>query len=135
MRARLRRLIYRGTMKILKELTILFVLCFAGEAVSFALPFPLPGSIIGMLLLLALLFSGQLGSSPLEQTGGFFLDRMQLFLLPATVSFITVLDVVGDKIVIVIAICVITTVITFAATAYTVKAVMWLQQGAKRRDG
>ena len=52
--------------------------------------------------------------------------------MPATVSIITVFDMVSDHFVQIIIICVVTTVITFAATAYTVKAVSRLMN---RKEG
>lgn len=114
-------------MKILKELAILFLLCMAGETISYFLPFPVPGSVIGLFLLLALLFSGRLGKEPLSVTGNFLLDNMPLFFIPATVSLMTVLSVIGDVLAIVVFICIVTTIITFAVTAYVVKFVMKLQ--------
>ena len=119
-------------MKVLKELLVIFSLSFAGEGLSSLLPFPMPGSVIGLFLLLALLLSGALGERPLEHSGKFFLDNMPLFLIPATVSLITVFSVVGRIIWAILAICVITTIVTFAVTAYTAKAVMWVQKSMKR---
>ena len=37
-------------MKILKQITIVFLLCWLGEVISALLPFAFPGSIVAMLL-------------------------------------------------------------------------------------
>ncbi|HBU11733.1 MAG TPA: CidA/LrgA family protein [Clostridiales bacterium] len=114
-------------MKLLKELAILFLLCMVGEVLSYFLPFSIPGSVIGLFLLLALLFSGKLGADPLALTENFFLTNMPLFFIPSICSLITIISVIGDVLAAVLFICIVTTVITFFVTAYVVKLVSKLQ--------
>lgn len=118
-------------MKIVKQAALIFAVSLAGELISRALPFPLPGSIIGMLFSLALLFAMRRSINFLKETGNFLLDNMQLFFIPPAASLMVSFAVVGDKMLAVVLICIITTIITFAATAYTVRLVMALQRRAK----
>ncbi|MBQ3274031.1 MAG: CidA/LrgA family protein [Christensenellaceae bacterium] len=119
-------------MKITKQLCIIFAICVAAEAIEEALPFAVPANMIGLGILLVLLAVKFVKKDTLNPVGGFLLSNMSLFFVPATVSIITVFDMVSDHFVQIIIICVVTTVITFAATAYTVKAVSRLMN---RKEG
>lgn len=119
-------------MKIIKQLCIIFAICVAAEAIEEALPFAVPANMIGLGILLLLLAVKFIKKDTLNPTGDFLLSNMSLFFVPATVSIITVFDMVSDHFVQIIIICVISTVITFAATAYTVKAVSRLMN---RKEG
>lgn len=67
---------------------------FAAEILKFFIPLPVPASIYGLLLLFALLKSGVLKLEQVEDVGGLLLELMPLLLVPASVSFLTVLDII-----------------------------------------
>jgi len=73
-------------MKIFKQLLIILVINFTGELISETLSVPLPGSIIGMLILLALLLMGIVKEEYIIETATFLLDNMPFFFIPAGVS-------------------------------------------------
>nr|WP_319398145.1 CidA/LrgA family protein [uncultured Carboxylicivirga sp.] len=73
-------------MKIFKQLFIILAINFAGELISETLSVPLPGSIIGMLILLALLLLGIVKEEHIAETSTFLLDNMPFFFIPAGVS-------------------------------------------------
>jgi holin-like protein len=79
----------------LNALTLLIVCQFIGEVTARFLSLPLPGPVIGLMLLLALLvWRG--GTSPeLETTGNWLLRHFGLLFVPAGVGVITQLDVIG----------------------------------------
>lgn len=59
---------------------------------KFFLPLPIPASIYGLVLLFILLKSGALKLEQVEHVSGLLLECMPLLLVPASVSFLTVLD-------------------------------------------
>ena len=63
-------------MKILKQITIVFLLCWLGEVISALLPFAFPGSIVAMLLLLGCLSTSLLRIEDVSGFAGFLLANM-----------------------------------------------------------
>ena len=90
------------------------------------LPIPFPGSVIAMVLLFILLCAGAVRKRRIEAITDFLLKNMSLMFIPPTVSIIGYLDVLGEVFVPFVLICLITTVLTFLATAYSVKLVIFL---------
>ena len=113
-------------MKLLNQLFIVFCICFVGDIISYLLPIPFPGSVIAMVLLFILLCTGAVRKRRIEAITDFLLKNMSLMFIPPTVSIIGYLDVLGEVFVPFVLICLITTVLTFLATAYSVKLVIFL---------
>ena len=113
-------------MKLLNQIFIVFCICFVGDIISYLLPIPFPGSVIAMVLLFILLCTGAVRKRRIEAITDFLLKNMSLMFIPSTVSIIGYLDVLGEVFVPFVLICLITTVLTFLATAYSVKLVIFL---------
>ena len=79
-------------MKYLHQALIIAAVTFAAELIKFLIPLPVPASIYGLLLLFTLLKTGILKLSQIEDVGGLLLELMPLLLVPASVSFLTCLD-------------------------------------------
>lgn len=73
-------------MKIFKQLLIILSINFLGEFLSNFLSLPLPGSIVGMLILLILLFTQILKPDDIAETADFLLNNMAFFFIPAGVG-------------------------------------------------
>ena len=76
-------------MKYLHEAVIIAAVTFAAEIIKFFIPLPVPASIYGLILLFVLLKSGVVKLEQIEHVGG-------LLLVPASVSFLTVLDTIQE---------------------------------------
>ena len=83
-------------MKYLHQALIIAAVTFAAEIIKYLLPLPVPASIYGLLLLFALLKTGIVKLSQIEDVGGLLLELMPLLLVPASVSFLTVLDTIQE---------------------------------------
>lgn len=81
-------------MKYLHEAIIIAGITFAAEIIKYFVPLPVPASIYGLILLFLLLKSGLLRLEQIENVGGLLLELMPLLLVPASVSFLTVLDTI-----------------------------------------
>jgi len=115
-------------MNLLGKLGIVFIVCLAGEAISKILPLPFPGSIISMMLLLILLLAGIVKIEHVDEPTQFFLSNLLFFFIPAGVGMIRYLDVIRDNLLVILIINIGVTVLTFIATAYTIKLVLRLQR-------
>lgn len=114
-------------MKLLTQIAVVFGVCLAGELVSALLPFVFPASVISMLLLFFLLLSGLLKPEQIAEKTDFLLKNMAFFFIPAGVGIAESFSEVKASILPLLAVCVITTILTFAATAFTVTAVIRIQ--------
>lgn len=122
-------------LKSLVQIGVVFLICIIGELISKLLPFAFPGSVIAMLVLFVLLFFGILKTEHIKDKTDFMLNNMAFFFIPSSVGIINYYSNIKSVIIPFVFICIITTLITFLATAYTVKAVMKLQSIIKERRG
>ncbi len=116
------------SMHVLLQLGVLFGVCLLGELISALLPFPFPGSVISMLLLFFLLVTKFLKAQQITDVASFFQKNMAFFFLPASVAIIQNLGMLKEIWIQFFAVCIISTIITFVITAWTVKAVIALQK-------
>lgn len=124
-------------MEILKQLAIILGVTLLGEAIAAVLPFAFPASVIAMVVLFVLLLTGVVKVKTIEQTGDFFLKNMSLFFLPAAVGILEHTALLSKTLVPFILVCVITLILTFGATAWTVLAVRRVQalMAEKKQEG
>lgn len=81
-------------MKYLQQAMIITSITFTAEIIKNILPFPIPTSIYGLIILFMLLKTGILKLEQVEGAGNFLLEWMPILLVPASVSFLTVLDTI-----------------------------------------
>lgn len=123
-------------MKIIKQIGIIFTVCWVSLVIEKILPFAFPASVIGMILLLICLMAGILKMEHIQEKADFLLENMAFFFIPAGVSIINYFDVLKNSVIQLIVICVVSTVVTFAVTAYTVTFTIHLMNRRKeeKRD-
>ena len=119
--------------KLMVQIAIVFGVCLLGEAVAQYMPVPFPASVPAMLLLLVLLMAGMLRVEHVQQTTDFVLKSMPFFFIPASVGVMEYFDVLRRCLLPLLAVCFITTIATFFATSFTVRAVSCLQRRLTRR--
>ena len=108
-------------MKIIRQIGIIFTVCWLSILVEKVLPFAFPASVIGMILLFICLLTGVLKIEHIQEKADFLLENMAFFFVPAGVSIINYFDVLESTWIQLVVICVISTVVTFAVTAWSVK--------------
>ncbi len=82
----------------LNALTLLILCQFVGEVIARATSLPLPGPVIGLVLLLTMLALRNRAPDPdLTTTSNWLLRHFGLLFVPAGVGVITQLDVLGDN--------------------------------------
>ena len=105
---------------------IFFGICLAGDCISAALPFPFPGSVIAIIILFALLITKSVKAEKISSISTLLLDNMAFCFIPPTVAIVDYFHIIEDIWWQFIFICCVTTVLTFFATAYTVKGIVFL---------
>ena len=121
-------------MSILKQIGVIFGLCWISEIIVSYLPFAFPSSVLALLLLFLLLLTGILKTEHIREKSDFLLTNMAFFFIPSGVRLINYFDVLKDNIIPVIIICIITTILTFAATAYSMKITINLIERRKNNE-
>ena len=117
------------------KMGIIFLICLVGELISKLLPFTFPAGVIRMILMFLLLLSGILKTEQIQHETDFLLQNMAMFYIPAGVAMIDYLDLIRDNAVVLFIISMISMLITFGVTAYTVVFIMrWQNRLAARRE-
>lgn len=111
-------------MKYVKQFTIIALMTFLGECLNHFLPFPVPASIYGMVLLFFSLQTGVLKLSQIEETADLLLGVMPIFFISPTVSLMSSIGVIKDSLVGVLVICLLSTIIVMAVTGLVSQAII-----------
>ena len=107
----------------IKQFSIILSIYFLGELLQKAFGLPVPGNILGMLILFFGLYTGVIKLEMIDRISDFLLDNLAFFFLPAGVSLITCFSVLEGKLTAVIGVSIISTVIILGATGLTVEFV------------
>lgn len=108
-------------MKLLRELLLILVIYFAGVILVEITNIPVPGNIIGMILLLILLCTKVVRLEKVETVAKFFMEHLAFFFIPAGVGLLTSLTVIKDSWIRLVLVSILTTIITIAVTALVVE--------------
>ena len=114
-------------MKYLTQLGVLLACCVAGNVLSTLLRGALPGNVLGLTLLLILLVLGRVRLRHVEDTADFLMQNMAFFFLPACLGVLDIFSEIQGEILPILAVCLLTTLCTAAATALTVHLIFRLQ--------
>ena len=107
-------------MRILKQFALIFLLFWVSHGISTLLPFTMPASVIGLLLMFLLLLSGILKSESIREAAEFLQGNMTLFLLPVVTSSMNYVDIIMENALGFFVVCIATTVLTYAAVVWSV---------------
>ena len=126
-------------MKMIKQMGILFGICWVSIVIEKLLPFSFPASVIGMVLLFVCLFLRIVKVGQIRELSDFLLGNMAFFFVPAGVGMIEYYDVLGSVLGKLLIVCVLSTIVTFGVTAWTVRIVTALMgrrtRGNRGEDG
>ncbi|AKB36342.1 Antiholin-like protein LrgA [Methanosarcina siciliae C2J] len=107
----------------LKQFSIILGIYFLGDFLQKVFGLPVPGNILGMLILFFGLYSGVIKLEMIDRISDFLLDNLAFFFLPAGVSLITCFAILEGKLTAVIGISVVSTVVILGVTGLTVEFV------------
>lgn len=113
---------------------LLLVLQLAGELIVQTLSLPLPGPLVGMLLLFGVLVARGGVPDGLRQLGDLLLQNMMLLFIPAVAGVMLLFDRVASEWLPFFAACLGGAAITLAVTALTLQALLKRRGGADAVD-
>ena len=119
-------------MNVIAQLGIIFGICLISEGISALLPFAMPASIIGMLLLLLMLILKIVKTEQIRSVTDFLIGNLPFFFVPAIVGLINYLDLLRDNAVKMLIVGMGTMVITFGVTVWTVRLTTALMERGKK---
>lgn len=114
-------------MKYLRQLMIILVTYFIGQVVQTLFHLPIPGSVVGLILLFLALHIGIIRVEMIEDVCEFLLSNMSFLFIPAGVGLMTSLGILKGKWIAFMVILIISTILVWVITAYTVK---YLRKGS-----
>lgn len=116
------------TMRPYRGLAIIFGFYALGEFTSSALDLPVPGSVLGMLFLLAALLSGAVRLEWVEGEAELLVRNMSVMFIPPGVGIVTYTALIKSQAVPIVGALVISFLVTLLVTAKTVEI---LRRGRK----
>ena len=122
-------------MRVLRQVSLIFLICILCEWLASLLPFPFPGSVLSMLVLFLLFALKILKPEALKETSGLLLGNMMLVFLPSFVSIMNYFDVLKHIAVQFIFIIVVSTMVTFLVGGAVVTLVCRLQDHIRAKKG
>lgn len=104
-----------------KEVTIILLITYIGEVLSRFISTPIPGPVIGMILIFILLHSGILKVKHIENITSILLLNLAILFIPPGVKLISALDLLSGNLIKILILMVLTTAITMVTTGLTVQ--------------
>ena len=96
-------------LKYIRQIAIILLISFAGEALNSLIPLPIPASIYGIIILLLLLMTGALKVDAIREVSSFLIEIMSVMFIPAAAGLINSFDLLRGSLVAYIVILVLST--------------------------
>lgn len=108
-------------MKLMRQFGIITGICFIGEVIQRAFNLPLPGSILGMIILFLCLYTGLIKLDTIREVSGFLIDHLAFFFIPAAVGLLNYADVIRLNIAAFLVISLVSTILVIVTTGHTIQ--------------
>lgn len=108
-------------MKLLREFGIIVGICFIGEFINYITPVAVPGNVLGMIILLALLATNVIKLEKIETVANFLLKHLALFFIPAGVGLLASIDIIRTQWFPIAIITIISTVLVIVTTGLSIQ--------------
>lgn len=111
-------------MKYLRQFSIILLISALGELLNHFLPFPVPASVYGMVLMLGALLSGILKVEQVQDAATFLIEIMPVMFIPAGVGLLESWGVLAPIWLPVVVITAVTTIFVMAVTGRVTQSVI-----------
>ncbi len=115
-------------MRLIGQFLIIAGVSFAGELLSLLLPFPVPASIYGLVLMLILLMTGVVKLHQVKTAADFLIEIMPLMFIGPSVGLMESLPALQAMLLPLVVILILTTLLAMGATGLTVQALVRRRQ-------
>lgn len=116
-------------MKFIQQFSIILFVSFLGEGLKLLLPFPIPASVYGLVLMLAALQFHIIKLDQVRETSAFLIEIMPVMFIPAGVGLLNSWNVLKPICIPVILITLLTTIIVMTVTGQVTQII--IQKGKK----
>ena len=111
-------------MKYIHQFLIIITISFIGELLSILLPFPIPASVYGLIIMLICLFTKIIKLNQIEETADWLILIMPLLFVPSAVSLINVADTLLQDILIISVITLVSTIVVMLVTGKIAQSII-----------
>lgn len=111
-------------MKYLTQFGIIAGVSFAGELLNILLPFPVPASVYGLILLFLLLMMKIIPLENIEGAADFFLSIMPILFISPSVSLIASMEIMKDNAVALLLMIFLSTFVVTSVTALSAQTII-----------
>ena len=115
-------------MKLIKQIGIVFGICWLSQCIEHILPISFPASVIGLIVMLVLLTVKALRVEHIQDLSDFLLGNLPFLFVPATTGIMNYVDVIWDNLIPFLTACVVSMIVTYGVTVWTVKLTMKLMK-------
>ena len=116
-------------MKYIRQFAIILGVSFLGEIFNYILPFPVPASIYGLLIMFILLITGVVKKESVKDISSFLLGIMPMMFIPAAGGIIEKWPIIKPIIIPAVVVCVPVTVIVMVITGHVTQAIIRIKEG------
>ena len=118
-------------MKLFREAIIIFGIYLLGVLIADVTRLPIPGNVIGMVILFLLLCFKVIKVEQISTISNFFLEHLAFFFIPAGVGLISSFSVIKNIWLQLLIVCFVTTAITMICTGLVVQKIANKKEGDK----
>lgn len=119
-------------MKFLRQMVLIFGFSLLGELLHWLIPWPIPASIYGMVLLFLALFTGAVKLEQVKGAGEFLSSLLPILFVAPIVNLLDCWDLIREDLVGIVAAMLVSTVLCFAVSGWITQLLM--KKGGKDRD-
>ncbi|GAP41766.1 CidA/LrgA family protein [Flexilinea flocculi] len=121
-------------MRYLRQIGIIFLICYISKIISTVIPAKFPSNVISMILLFLLLITKAIKPESIRDFSEFLLKNMAFFFIPSGVAIMDEIPFLLNKIHLILFILFITFVCSFWVTAIIVETMMKRIKGCEEVD-
>lgn len=122
-------------MKYIKQFGIILLIAFIGELLRALLPFPIPASIYGIILLFLCLWSGIIPVGSVKEVSGFLVEIMPILFVPSAVGLMASWNILKNSWLQYAVVMVATTFVVMAVSGKVTQAIIRMtKKGEKSHE-
>ena len=118
-------------MKLFREAIIIFGIYLLGVLITDITGVPIPGNVIGMVILFLLLYLKVIKVEQISTISNFFLEHLAFFFIPAGVGLISSFSVIKNILLQLLIVCFVTSATTMICTGLVVQKIANKKEGDK----
>jgi holin-like protein len=122
-------------MKFIKQIAIILGIYIAGETIRQLTHIPIPGNVLGMVILFTLLSTGVLKRETIREITNMVLSNMTLFFIPASVAIFAYFGLIANVAWHYIVLVIVSSIAVIAVTGYSAQLVqLVVRKAIKKKD-